>query len=177
MRIKLSTLPKGGTLINDTLNKNDLNDQMNASFQNDVRFISDVGFSLQLTPRAFGAEGKGSIEASFEQQCARCQEYRCREKKVDLSFIAQARPNPDAIEDDLNLVYCDDDQINIGEYCQEMLIINIETFWSPPRKDNENTCSLCGLCPDWDIEDASEKHTQNLKGLLDSALNKKSKKL
>jgi uncharacterized metal-binding protein YceD (DUF177 family) len=172
MRIKLSTLPKEGLQIKDHIDQEQINSRMGASTQNDVRFTSAPSVDLRLHTRAFGAEGKGTITAQFEQECSRCQEYRPREIKVSCSFLVQERPAPNAIEEDLNLVYSDDDQLNLTEYCEENLILHVEPFWSPPL-NKDGACSECELCPHWTSNDEVQISTQGLKGLLDSALAKK----
>jgi hypothetical protein len=172
MRIKLSTLPKEGLQIKEHLTQEQINSRMNASTNNDVRFTSAPSIDLRLQPRAFGAEGKGAITAQIEQECSRCQEYRPREINVSCYFLVQERPAPDAIEEDLNLVYSDDDQLNLTEYCEENLILHIEPFWSPPL-NKDGACSECKLCPHWTSDDEVQVSTQGLKGLLDSALAKK----
>jgi len=146
---------------------------MDASSHNDVRFTSPPLIDLHLQSRAFGAEGKGMITAQFEQECSRCQEYRAREIKVSCYFLVQDRPSPDTIEEDLHLVYSDDDQLSLTEYCEENLILNIEPFWSPPL-NKDGVCSACKLCPHWTSDNDVQVPTQGLKGLLDSALAKKS---
>lgn len=173
MRIRLSTLPKEGLQIKEHLDQEQINSRMNASLHNDVRFTSPPLIDVHMQTRTFGAEGKGSITAQFEQECSRCQEYRTREIKVSCYFLVQDRPSPDAIEEDLNLVYSDDDQLNLTEYCEENLILNIEPFWSPPL-NKDGACSECKLCPQWTSDENVQASTQGLKGLLDSAIAKKS---
>lgn len=172
MRIKLSTLPKEGLQIKEHLNQEQINSRMSSSSHNDVRFTSSPLIDLHLQTRTFGAEGNGTITAQFEQECSRCQEYRARELKVTCSFLVQERPSPDAVEEDLHLVYSDDDQLSLTEFCEENLILNIEPFWSPPL-NRDGACSECKLCPQWTSEENVQVSTQGLKGLLDSALAKK----
>jgi uncharacterized metal-binding protein YceD (DUF177 family) len=172
MRIKIGALPKTGIQTVENLNQDQLNDRMNASPNNDIRFTTPPAVNIKVTPRAYGADGSGTITACFQQACARCQEYRDRDIKVSCNFTVKERPSPNEIEEDLSSLYSDDDYINLEEYCEESLILNMDSFWSP-KFDKTGKCSDCGIAPTWnDSESEHSEDTFSLNSLLTNAIKK-----
>ena len=142
MKFRIPTLPKQGLTSQECLTKEQLNNRLNESSRNIAEFLSDAIITLRLIPRQYGADLTVHIEATYQQPCGRCNQPQPLALTVDNKAVLKARSNPDDIEDDLSLVYYDDDSVELTEYLEELTILSLDPFWTPTLKE-DGRCSSC----------------------------------
>lgn len=173
IKVRISTLPSKGHTIASTLDLESLNQRMRECQTNDIEFTVAPSFEITLRKAPFGAEAYGHIEAQFTQNCSRCLDPRPRKISLQCNAVIKERPQPDSVEDDISLIFSDNDYIDLSNHLEEMLILKIDSFWSPPL-NTQAKCKDCGLVmQEWSDNESTNDSEGRLGSLLNKAITKK----
>jgi uncharacterized metal-binding protein YceD (DUF177 family) len=172
IKVRISTLPSKGHTIANTLDLESLNQRMQECQTNDIEFTAAPSFEITLRKAPFGAEAYGHIEAQFTQSCSKCLDPRPRQIKLQCNAVIKERPQPDSVEDDISLIFSDNDYIDLSNHLEEMLILKIDPFWCPPL-DDQAKCRDCGLATqEWSDDESTANSESRLGDLLNKAIKK-----
>lgn len=159
MKVRISDISAAGLDIADTISVQNLNARMAEGRNNQIVFDSDPSVILKVTRNLSGAQAQGTIQATYHQPCAACQESIQRECRAEVDYLFQARPfepkrrskhasseqppsEGEQFDDDVGLVYFSGDHIELEPLLQESLILMLEPYWKPPC-DQGGNCSQC----------------------------------
>ena len=149
MNIRISTIPPRGLDIKETLPLDSLNARMNEGRENDIVFTAAPQVELTVLRTIEGAETKGSVRTKYKQQCSWCLDPVERELEIEAKFVLSPRPAEKSVneagsfEDDIGVVYYDNDHVDLEDVIQEALILSLSRFWHPPV-DEKGACTVCG---------------------------------
>lgn len=143
MRIRITDIPPSGLKVNDHLPL----EALNARVHSDMSFTVTPKVDLMVHKTIGGAEVKGSIETSLRQACGRCADPRELPMKLPVFFtlIHKERKEgegPVEENDDIGVFFFEGEHFELEPPLQELLILQINPFWSPPL-DTGGRCTLC----------------------------------
>ena len=150
MKIRVSDTRPEGVTLEGTIPRNSLNQRLEAAKSNDISILDDPRYSIRFKRTLSGAEIKGSLTFNYLSQCSRCMSETQKSKELPLSMVFQEVPpdkiitNPlDYFEEDVGLAYYENDEIDLEDFLQEQLILNIElySYCNPTCK---GICAKCG---------------------------------
>lgn len=181
MRILVTTIPFSGMKIDAPIAKDSLNARLQeGSDGGAVAFTADPLVDITLTRTHGGVLVKGVVTAACLQDCSTCGDNVPHEVLSKIDWLLQTSSDRAGLDDDLNdpgVIVYEGDHINLEEYLQEALILNLSPFWHAPR-DNQDRCTFCNReCParaSWSSADVKETASINsgssfgslLKGVL-----------
>lgn len=165
MKVRISDISPAGLLINETISLDSLNERMALGRSKEIVFTEAPHVSLVIRKTASGAETVGTVSSKYRQPCSLCLKEADREITAEANYILKPRPpveerGPnDSFEDDVGIVYYDDDHVELEETLQEALILLLSIYWHPPL-DKDGKCTKCGCSTrDLGIESAPSKTT------------------
>lgn len=180
MQIRITDLPIEGRRIEDTLSLESLNDRMNLGSGNDILFLREPEIDLFIKPAPGGAIIKGTITTSYQQPCARCLDNIDEKLTLDVELVCKEEKEDDEsnggsiADDNAGVLHYKGDYIDLEESIQELLILKLSPFKSPPKND-AGDCTLCGLNFEKEYSDPDDDApaSSSMGSILQDALNKK----
>ena len=178
MKIRISTIPPEGLKLSVPLSLDALNDRMNEGGEQEIKFLSPPQLEVVIIRRAHGGELSGEVRTTYEQPCSRCAEEKERELVAPLNITLKRSPEGHALpDDDIGVVYFQEDHVDIEEIVQETIILALSIFWSPPT-DCEGICTLCNRRVEYGVpvaevdekKNSAGTKTQSLGDLLQTAM-------
>ena len=152
MKVKLLDIPPHGLIIKENLALKGLAERMGVGGHDDIEFLEGPRIDVTVLPSpGGGAELQGSAAAKYRQLCGRCSEAVPREAVVSLNFMLAPKPDlttlakdedPSAFEDDVGVIFYENDEIDLEMIAQEELILSLSIYWSP-EEDQTGKCVQC----------------------------------
>jgi uncharacterized metal-binding protein YceD (DUF177 family) len=142
MRVRISTLPPQGLQVCDSLPLETLNARLNEGHSTDIKFLSPPQANLLALPVGTGATVTGTVTGQYQQDCGRCSDPVPQQMEIQVNLIARPRAEGSDVEDDIGIVFFDGEHVELGDLLEELLILKLDLFWSPPM-DESNKCTVC----------------------------------
>ncbi len=125
MKVKLLDISEEGLNINNTIPLAGLSARLNQGGKSDIEFLSDPKLDITIFKKPSGADMSGTATATYHQSCGRCLDRieRVAEVRVDLELVPKpegARPGDPAYEDDIGIIFYEDDEIDLAEIVHEI---------------------------------------------------------
>ena len=173
--IKISTLPKSGVNINETISLDQLNERMAEAEGNDILFRSPPEVEVTIVNKGSGSELKGQVSTTYRQPCSRCLEELDQQLIIQLDFTLKPESDENILEDqdkeDVGIIYYADDKVDLEDLIQETLILSLSPYMCPAQNE-KGDCSICGLNIEEKYGNKKSKDTKNLGDILKAALSK-----
>lgn len=135
MKIRLTSIPREGINLEDTISLEALNKRMQEGQHNDIKFVEaprlKVTCRLERDDCQSGATITGEVSSSYLQPCPRCLAplKKSLRQPVNLTFKPKpAHASDSEPEDDIGLIWFEGEFIDLEEAAQEALILGISQF-------------------------------------------------
>ncbi|MCB9030114.1 MAG: DUF177 domain-containing protein [Deltaproteobacteria bacterium] len=131
MEITIKNIPLEGREIQGTISLERLNDRFQEQDTPGARFTSAPNVELRIYGRVDGAELRGVISANFTQQCGSCLEDVGSVVKDSFKLLLkQVQDGATELDNavDSGFMWFMGDSVNIEEYLQDILILNVPPF-------------------------------------------------
>lgn len=176
MRISLAALPTNGLVIRDSIPLEPLNQRMAEGQNNEIVFTA-ANVDLLVSATKGGILISGSASGRCMQPCSLC--AKDKEHPVEAKIDFYLKPRGDKCQKDANsenaiesdsadqteIIYYEDDSIDIEELIQEALILQLSPYWHPTC-DEKGRCSDCGLNIRDKFSDSKDLHSTHTFGEL-----------
>ena len=153
MKIRLTEIPSEGLKIEESRPALWLDEQFPPSDLDPYKSSGDVLFVLSMHKETQNVRVEGTVEADFRLVCGRClremphhQRIRVREVFVPATKVKQPWELEESDETigDAECATYEDDEVNVGLYCAEQLLLSLPRF---PRCVEGEGCY--GKSMDW----------------------------
>lgn len=150
MRISLKEIPPQGLPIDTTISLEALNMRLQEGNSHGIIFTQEPHITLTVFGTADGAQTKGTIRSRYRQPCSLCTDELERDLELSADFYLRPKPeersefDEEEYEDDIGIIYYENEEVNLEEVIQESLILSLSIYWQPPR-DAKGNCSICTL--------------------------------
>ena len=141
MKIRVSTISLRGHTLQERLSAASLNKRMAQGEDNDILFVEDPSVVISLIRTSTGAEAKGTISAKVKQPCARCFEESVHSVEIPYHITIRPTSYKNDPEDGDGIVFYHGDHVDIGNYLEDTLILDLSPFWSHALGEN-GKCSI-----------------------------------
>lgn len=147
MKIRISDISEQGLHIVDTLPVDALNARMNEGSNNDIFFPKPPTVDITVRRTVRGAHVRGTVQSAFKQGCSRCDQRVARALATEIDIMLEPkskRSDADSFSDDqVGVVYYENDAIDLEDLLQETIILDLSPFWHPPFNEQDR-CTECG---------------------------------
>ncbi len=188
MRILVTTIPFSGMKIDAPISLEALNNRLQeGSYEDSVIFLEAPMADLTLTRTHGGVMVKGIISGRCKQECGTCSDPVPHEIVASIDWILQTDSDRAGHNDELDdpgIIVYQGEHVDLEDYLQEALILQISPFWHPSRDEGER-CSVCARdCSrhSWRISESdasaparATKQGSSFGSLLQGALTKRKK--
>jgi uncharacterized metal-binding protein YceD (DUF177 family) len=144
MKIRISTIPPRGITINQDLPLPALQARLAEGTPCGIQIGTAPRVAITVFRLGNGGEVRGSLTASYLQECGRCLEPKPRTMDTSIAYILKPSDDEEECigEDDIGIAYYQGDHVDLEPLLQEAFLLQLTPFWSPDIDDNER-CMLC----------------------------------
>jgi uncharacterized metal-binding protein YceD (DUF177 family) len=146
MKIRITDLPIEGLKITDSLCAESLQNRLNADDQEQFLILNAPAVNLVASPLgSSGAQIQGDISVEFKQKCSLCLDLAPRTIKLPINLQIRIKPkdSTDVFEDDIGIVYIEEESIELSDVLEETILLSIDIFWHPEFESKNKNCSIC----------------------------------
>ncbi len=137
MKIRLTEIPTDGLVIDEPRSVAWLDERFPPSKLDAYKSLGDLHFSLRLQKENLNVRIEGQVEADFHLICGRCLREMPHHQRVRIKDVfvpadkvkeaAEIEESDETIGDAACATY-EDDEVNVGLYCAEQLLLSLPRF-------------------------------------------------
>lgn len=142
MRVRISDISPKGLEVKGEIPLVPLNDRMKAGENQEIIFSCAPIADLMIFGNSSGAELTGTISAKYKQACSLCLDVKERSVNIKTKFHLKEKTDPKAEDDDIGIVYYENDLLELDPILEEALILSLALYWHPPF-DKKERCTEC----------------------------------